>query len=258
MQERSAAPGEIIFREGEDSDFAYLILAGQVEIYKSSDKGTILLAKIGEGEVFGEMGLISDKPRSAYAAASSDVKLRVITREDIANALQGQPDIVLLIIRVLMERLRESSQTVAALITHYSGKMELAPADDKPKPVKRVTLLPRSEALKRQMPANGVVLNSFPYRVGALPMGAQPNPMDWNNLFLENADPVIMARNHFSIQPGEGGLVVTDRGSKTGTMVNGVKIGGDSTEFRTGLRVGENEITAGPADSVYRFTLVWE
>ncbi|MCC7260449.1 MAG: cyclic nucleotide-binding domain-containing protein [Alphaproteobacteria bacterium] len=258
MQERSANPGEIIFREGEDSDFAYQILSGQVEIYKSSEKGTILLAKIGEGEVFGEMGLISDKPRSAYAAAVSDVRLRVITREDIASALTGQPELVHLIIRVLTERVRESSQTVAALITHYSGKMELAPAEDKPKPVKRVTLLPLSDTLKRQMPANGVVISSFPYRVGALPMGAVPNPMDWNNLFIENADPAIMARNHFAIQPGEKGLAVTDRGSKTGTVVNGVKIGGNAPDFRAHLRVGENEIVAGAADSPYRFTLVWE
>lgn len=257
MQEHRFSPGEIIFREGEDSDCAYQILAGKVDIYKHESRGTILLAELGEGEVFGEMGIISNQPRSAYASAKGDVTVKIITRESLAVLMGQQPEVVRVIVNVLMERLRDTNQQLSQVINEYHGKFEISHPDAIP-PVNKVTLIPLSDQLKALMPANGIVIQSFPFRVGATPPGVPPNPLDWNNLFVSGADPEIMSRNHFAIQRGEKGLVVSDRGSKTGTIVNGMTLGSGSPEFKVAINPGENELIAGPQGSPYRFTLLWQ
>ena len=77
MQEQTFKAGELIFREGEDSDLAYLIVSGRVDIFKRMDNGaTVLLATLGDGEIFGEMSIISEQPRTASAAASTLVTVK--------------------------------------------------------------------------------------------------------------------------------------------------------------------------------------
>ncbi len=256
MEERAFKAGEIIFREGEESDNAYRILSGKVEIYKRSPAGTVLLAVLSEGEVLGEMGIISDMPRSAYAAAVSDVRVRVISQEYIASLMRTVPEDMALVMRTLMERLRQANQQVTRALSKQHKPTGDAPG--KVHPVTQVTLLPLSGLLKQSIPEKGLLISSFPFRVGALPPSMEPNPLDWNNLFVSGADPIVMSRNHFAIQRGANGLQVSDRGSKTGTIVNGVAIGADAPEFKADLHPGDNEIIAGGADSAYRFQLVWE
>jgi CRP-like cAMP-binding protein len=84
--------GELIFREGEESDFCYVIEQGNVEIFKRLQQGTVLLSVLGKGEILGEMGLISDQPRSASAAADGEVTLRKISREQFTQSFTGLPD----------------------------------------------------------------------------------------------------------------------------------------------------------------------
>ena len=69
---------------------------------------------------------------------------------------------------------------------------------------------------------------------------------------------MLFRSNHFGIQRGEAGLTIIDRGSKTGTIVNGVRIGGGSQQFKADLKLGENEVIAGDEHSPYRFVVLWE
>jgi hypothetical protein len=67
-------PGEIIFRQGDPGDLVYTILRGEVEVIREDEGGAErLLAKMGEGEYFGEMALISDAPRTATVRALTAV-----------------------------------------------------------------------------------------------------------------------------------------------------------------------------------------
>jgi hypothetical protein len=67
-------PGEIIFRQGDPGDLVYTILRGEVEVIREeADGAERLLAKMGEGEYFGEMALISDAPRTATVRALTPV-----------------------------------------------------------------------------------------------------------------------------------------------------------------------------------------
>lgn len=256
MDNISLSAGQVIFREGEQSDCAYIIVSGRVEIYKRVERGTVLLAELGQGEIFGEMGIISEQPRSAYASAAADTVLKKISREYLAQTLQGQPEEIVLIMKTLMERLRESSQKLTDMVNYQTASQ----VEDTSgvKDVKRVSIYPLTDVMKNMMDPKGLVITSLPFRVGALPAGEEPNPLDWNNLFISGGDATMISRNHFSIQRGAEGLFIMDRGSKTGTIVNKQAIGGESQKYKATLTFGDNMITAGTEDSPYRFLVVWE
>ncbi len=256
MTERQFQNGELIFREGEESDKAYIIRSGTVEIFKRINQGTLLLATLSSGEIFGEMGVIDDAPRTAYASAVGDVVVKEVTREAFFSIMAGEPEEVVLMVRALMERLREANQKVTKLM-NKQAQFQLASHNEVP-PVSRVVIAPLTSYLKDRMPANGVATKTLPFRVGGLPVGEEANPLDWNNLFVQSADPDIISRNHFAIQYGEEGAFISDRGSKTGTIVNGMIIGAGSENFSAPLNFGDNTVTAGGPDSPYRFCITWE
>jgi hypothetical protein len=248
--------GQIIFKEGEDSDKAYIVRSGKVEIFRRIQQGTLLLATLGEGEIFGEMGVLSEQPRAANASALTDVTLTEIHRHLFLNHMAQEPEEVLLVMRALMERLREANRSVAKLMTKHA-QFQIARKDEVP-PINRIVITPLSDFLKQRMPSEGITTSSLPYRIGGLPTGLEPNPLDYNNLFVENADNSIIARNHFAIQRGAQGVFVSDRGSQTGTLVNDEKIGAGAQSNQELLKFGDNVVIAGGVDSPYRFGISWQ
>ena len=85
------AESEVIFRKGDESDFAILIASGEVEVYDEGS-GTVL-AVSGEGTLIGELGMISGDPRSASARALTPVRGWKIDRSDypISSAPSAPP-----------------------------------------------------------------------------------------------------------------------------------------------------------------------
>jgi CRP/FNR family transcriptional regulator, cyclic AMP receptor protein len=67
--ERSFRPGQIIFQEGSTSRELYLIVDGRVEVVKGQGSDEMVLARRGQGDFFGEMGLIEASPRFATIRA---------------------------------------------------------------------------------------------------------------------------------------------------------------------------------------------
>jgi CRP/FNR family cyclic AMP-dependent transcriptional regulator len=109
VQRREAAPGEVLFEEGDEADVAYLILDGEVDIYRKAGNQEVLLATLRRGDIVGEMSLIDNQPRMASARIKSDTKMTVISREDLAARLGrlAETDKVLRrIIDVFVDRLR--------------------------------------------------------------------------------------------------------------------------------------------------------
>ncbi len=76
-QDLTYTAGSIIFRQGYPSDMAYVIISGKVEIYREHLDGTVEhVAMLEEGQMFGELGVLDDAPRSASAKAATDVVLQ--------------------------------------------------------------------------------------------------------------------------------------------------------------------------------------
>ncbi len=76
MQREHYEAGQAVFREGDRGDWLYVLVAGQVEIVQTlPGQGEVILRRLGPGECFGEIALVSQRPRTATA--------RCVTRADV-------------------------------------------------------------------------------------------------------------------------------------------------------------------------------
>ena len=79
---------QVIFREHENGDMAYIIADGQVQIVKESDNGPTVLGVLETGAMFGEMALIDDKPRMASAKAiNGPVELLIVSKANFQKKM---------------------------------------------------------------------------------------------------------------------------------------------------------------------------
>lgn len=78
--------GEVMLREGEESDRFYVIEAGLVEVTQDG----AVLRREGPGDFFGEIGLLRDVPRTATITAVEDTTLQALERDDFLAAVTGQ------------------------------------------------------------------------------------------------------------------------------------------------------------------------
>jgi len=106
---RSFVPGEFVFWEGDAPDSFYIVIEGRVKVLKHSSLGKeFIIAFFGPGEVFGEVAVFQDRPYPASAQAAADTKVLRIRREDFLSFVAQRPQVVLRIISVLGERLRDA------------------------------------------------------------------------------------------------------------------------------------------------------
>jgi MFS family permease len=80
--------GDVVLREGEDSDRFYVIESGLVEV----SQGGAVIRQEGPGEFFGEIGLLRDVPRTATVTAVQDTVLMVLGRDEFLAAVTGQDE----------------------------------------------------------------------------------------------------------------------------------------------------------------------
>ena len=106
-------PGEIIFKEGDSGNEAYVIEEGAVEISKSEGRAELILSVLKPGGVIGEMALIDSAPRMATARAARKTTLIVIPKTVFSKILGKTDAVVRVILMALLGRLRnQSSQNV--------------------------------------------------------------------------------------------------------------------------------------------------
>ncbi len=110
--ERTFNPGQLIFREGQASDLAYVVVEGRVEISKRSDEGDTVLGKLRKGDVLGELGVLTGKPRSATARALEATTLRALTREELLSLLGSEGGENLPLVLKLVDKIRSASDLV--------------------------------------------------------------------------------------------------------------------------------------------------
>ncbi len=99
--------GEAVFREGEDGDACFVVVEGEVRITIESTGG-VDIARLTSGELFGEMALLTDRPRMASAIADTDLHLMVVRRTDMLAQLKRDPDLGYQMLRILAERLKRA------------------------------------------------------------------------------------------------------------------------------------------------------
>lgn len=98
--------GEVIIRENEAGNEMYVILSGKVEVVKESEGEKTILAVLGEEDIFGEMVLFDNRPRSATVRAIGEVKLDVFDRDAFLEQIKKKPRLALQILRKMSQRIR--------------------------------------------------------------------------------------------------------------------------------------------------------
>ena len=107
-RERTFAAGQEIFREGDNGDGVYVVQDGLVEISGLVDqKVRLVFSQVGPGDIFGEMAVIEDKPRSACAVAKGDASVYFIPRAEMLTLVERSPALALALLREICHRLRE-------------------------------------------------------------------------------------------------------------------------------------------------------
>lgn len=114
--------GTRLFQYGEPGDKLYIILEGKVRISREvGGMGEEALAVLGPGEIFGEMALLDESPRSADAKAHERCRLLVITKDAFDDLLFLHKDLAYEVlwscVRMLSSRLRETNDKLTFLST---------------------------------------------------------------------------------------------------------------------------------------------
>ena len=102
----------VIFREGDEGDSLIIILKGEVEVLKNSPSGPVSLAKLGHGEVVGDMALLDGEHRSATVKTLEECSTLRISRADFEFLLSVRPSLNRSVMKTLTSRLRQLQQKV--------------------------------------------------------------------------------------------------------------------------------------------------
>ncbi|MGZ7032118.1 MAG: cyclic nucleotide-binding domain-containing protein [Thermoanaerobaculia bacterium] len=114
--------GDIIISEGDPGSSMYIIASGEVKVYTRGTGGSgasIYLAKLKEGDFFGEVSVLTGKPRTATITASQHTELLRLDKEKLDTALARHPGI-----RKVLDDFykRRAKHTVEAMIETLKRK----------------------------------------------------------------------------------------------------------------------------------------
>lgn len=109
----NVSAGEVLFREGEVAERAYVIERGELVVKKRNEKGEeTAIATLGPGEWVGELGLLLQLPRSATVVASKDSQLQPVTPDNFAHVIEAHPQETLRLLKQVADRLYRADQRI--------------------------------------------------------------------------------------------------------------------------------------------------
>lgn len=113
---RRLQKGEILFLETNRADAAYLVRTGAISLFLSSPDGReLVINEMQPGDVFGELAVLTDRPRSTTAIARVTSAVVVIPRQVFLTALDAEPRLARRVLEIVAHRLASSSQLESAL-----------------------------------------------------------------------------------------------------------------------------------------------
>lgn len=285
MKRQSYKAGGILFREGEKSSEVYRILRGRVEISIDGNQKSVVLAQLGEGDIFGEMAMVDERPRSATARATTAVECEVMSPEDFQRAIIEDPRSLIPYLASFFERLRtlndrlqlEARLRMAGQPAAQDLKKNATPRAnhhpersrftahmesihiEPPAGTSTAIITPMTPLCASKIGSDGapVEIHKFPFRIGRVSEHAESGAslFSANDFPLHDGEPYQISRSHCSIEREGDAFFVRDRGSKLGTIVNGNPIGIHQSTLTCDLREGVNTLILGSVRSPYKFQI---
>lgn len=264
--------GDALFREGDPSDFACLIIEGSFEVRRAvGDDSAVALGSLGPGDLAGEMGVLENQPRSATVTALTDACVEILPGETFADWIAARPDAARRLLTRQSSKVRALSDEVGRL---YEALRRLDPqAAAAARPVSPPPAVfppavtppmakPQPRIVLRCVGAAGdaqVAVRRLPFRVGRRAPEIGQTDSDAETLLVDDAFPFRVSVNHFAIiDDPKLGLAVRDLGSDLGATVNGQYLGGIFAKDTCRLLEGVNTVVAGGLDSPFVFKITVE
>ena len=111
---RQVPEGTILFKEGDPPASWFMVRNGEVEIFTQNGRGKrVRLALLQSGNIFGEIGLLFDKPRMASAKTTRPAKLLEVTQEDFKSCLLQIPNLQMKLKAVSLKRLSRTKELLS-------------------------------------------------------------------------------------------------------------------------------------------------
>lgn len=114
--------GEIIFAEGDVSDYAYIIEDGEVEIFTRIGEDRKVLNILVPGNLFGELALVDRQPRTASALATKRTLLTLVTQQQVDERLSDSDPILRMLLYVVMKHFRQEVNRARAQYSAFTRK----------------------------------------------------------------------------------------------------------------------------------------
>lgn len=120
--------GECILYEGDPSESLFVVQEGTVEIAYDEPGGTVRLAVLEPGDLFGESALFSRAPRSANARALGDARIMTLDRRVLLKRLKEDPLLALEMLRSMSRRLQGLEREIRRI--REEAKADAATAEE--------------------------------------------------------------------------------------------------------------------------------
>lgn len=104
--------GDVLFRQGDVADSAYIVVEGRVELRVDTARGETIVATIGRNGIVGETSLLCGSSRRATARAAGPVQALRIAKDSFERLLSGCPDVAVKLLRTMA---RQHETVIAAL-----------------------------------------------------------------------------------------------------------------------------------------------
>ncbi len=114
IDKQTMEAGEIVFREGDPGDQAYVIETGKVEVTAHRGERKVVLSILGPGQMIGEMAIIDDRPRTATIITLEETTLIPIDRQQIHNRIDEAEPLLQMLLDLLLKRFRRQLEFAGA------------------------------------------------------------------------------------------------------------------------------------------------
>jgi len=108
--------GATVFRQGDPGGSMYVIRAGKVRVLKESQGRQRVVTTLGPGDFFGEMAVVTGRPRCATAEVIEEAELLKVPADKLQEMISGTGEIAVRLIRHLAERLENANQFIDLLL----------------------------------------------------------------------------------------------------------------------------------------------
>ena len=125
MEEMKFKPGQVIIRENETGDLFYVVTEGQAEVLvRDADGSDIILHVAGPGDFFGELSMLTNRPRSARVRAVDHVTTLVLERDEFFNFLRAHSHAAIDVLVELGGRLHENDRILRSMASRNVNEIE--------------------------------------------------------------------------------------------------------------------------------------